>query len=63
MWGVWENFINEQIEVEQKVSFSVKTGYKQKRKRTTYWPFEKLFLKIALKSIHVGGVGKLDQQN
>ena len=27
------------IEVEQKVSFSVKTGYKKKEKRTTYWPF------------------------
>ena len=53
------------IEVEQKVSFSVKTGYKKKEKRTTYYigRFEKLFLKIAIKSIHVGGVGKLDQQN
>ena len=51
------------IEVEQKVSFSVKTGYKKEKKGQHIGRFEKLFLKITIKSIHVGGVGKLDQQN
>ena len=52
------------IEVKQKVSFSVKTGYKNKeRKRQHIGCFEKLILKIEIKIIHVGGAGKLDQQN
>ena len=36
---------------------------KEKKKRQHIGRFEKLFLKIAMKSIHVGGVGKFDQQN
>ena len=36
---------------------------KRKKKGQNIGHFEKLFLKIAIKSFHVGGVGKLDQQN